>query len=143
MCYTYVMDTQETFAIASPCQSGVATNEIECASYASSPERSWARTPEAVQDLALLAQHSAALYVCNITDQLTLHRSTSSRQLRLMHEAGLNASEQRDSGRPIRQPMEQADAGKRGIPDVNCGSPFLWYRHRRMSMKGSTVCAMA
>jgi ArsR family transcriptional regulator len=45
--------------------------------------------------LELLAQQPAALCVCEITDQFTLHQPTISHHLRLLREAGLIAGEKR------------------------------------------------
>lgn len=51
--------------------------------------------PTRLRMLELLAQQPAALCVCEITDQFTLHQPTISHHLRLLREAGLIAGEKR------------------------------------------------
>jgi ArsR family transcriptional regulator len=51
--------------------------------------------PTRLRMLELLVQQPAALCVCEITDQFTLHQPTISHHLRLLREAGLIAGEKR------------------------------------------------
>lgn len=106
------MDTLETRATtsAAPSADSISETETEAACCAPAPEIS----PDATQRLAalaerlkavadptrlrmleLLVQQPAALCVCEITDEFTLHQPTISHHLRLLREAGLIAGEKR------------------------------------------------
>lgn len=107
------MDTLKTLATtpAAPSADSIdAVSEAETACCAPAPEISFdhaqrlaalAERLKAIADptrlrmLELLVQQPAALCVCEITDQFTLHQPTISHHLRLLREAGLIAGEKR------------------------------------------------
>jgi ArsR family transcriptional regulator len=104
------MDTLETRATTSAAPSADSVSETEAACCAPAPEISpdhaqrlaaLAERLKAVADptrlrmLELLVQQPAALCVCEITDEFTLHQPTISHHLRLLREAGLIAGEKR------------------------------------------------
>ena len=107
------MDTLETRTTTSAVPSADSTDavgEAETACCAPAPEISLDHTqrlaalaerlkaiadPTRLRMLELLAQQPAALCVCEITDQFTLHQPTISHHLRLLREAGLIAGEKR------------------------------------------------
>jgi ArsR family transcriptional regulator len=107
------MDTLETRAATSAAPSADSIDsvgEVESACCAPAPEISLDHTqrlaalaerlkaiadPTRLRMLELLVQQPAALCVCEITDQFTLHQPTISHHLRLLREAGLIAGEKR------------------------------------------------
>ena len=104
------MDTLETRATTSAAPSADSISETEAACCAPAPEippdhaqrlAALAERLKAVADptrlrmLELLVQQPAALCVCEITDEFTLHQPTISHHLRLLREAGLIAGEKR------------------------------------------------
>ncbi|HEY7342528.1 MAG TPA: metalloregulator ArsR/SmtB family transcription factor [Ktedonobacterales bacterium] len=104
------MDTLETRATTSAAPSTDSDGEVESACCAPAPQpspdhaqrlASLAERLKAIADptrlrmLELLVQQPAALCVCEITDQFTLHQPTISHHLRLLREAGLIAGEKR------------------------------------------------
>ena len=70
--------------------------------------------PTRLRILELLVQQPAALCVCEITDQFTLHQPTISHHLRLLREAGLIAGEKRGTW----SYYWATDAGKRVLAQV-------------------------
>ena len=101
------MDTLETRATTSAAPSADSPDsvgEAEAACCAPAPEISLDHTqrlaalaerlkaiadPTRLRMLELLAQQPAALCVCEITDEFTLHQPTISHHLKVLHEAGL------------------------------------------------------
>jgi ArsR family transcriptional regulator, arsenate/arsenite/antimonite-responsive transcriptional repressor len=107
------MDTLETRTTTSAAPSANSTDSVgeeKAACCAPAPQSSPDHTqrlaalaerlkaiadPTRLRMLELLARQSAALCVCEITDQFTLHQPTISHHLRLLREAGLIAGEKR------------------------------------------------
>ena len=123
------MGTLETRATTSAAPSADSVGEADAACCAPAPEISpdhaqrlaaLAERLKAVADptrlrmLELLVQQPAALCVCEITDEFTLHQPTISHHLRLLREAGLIAGEKRGTW----SYYWATDAGKRVLASV-------------------------